>query len=65
MADVGYMDMVMILNRLIHAERAGVWGGGHLVEVENILTYYSSSWSLKLCVVPFALPASNDKSLHD
>ena len=33
MADGGYMDMVMILMRFIHAESAGVWEE-QLVEIE-------------------------------
>ena len=33
-----YMDMVMILKRYIHAERAGMWEE-HLAEVENMLPY--------------------------
>ena len=36
--DVGYMGMVMILKRFIHAERARLWEE-HLVEVEKILSY--------------------------
>ena len=33
MADVGYMDMVMILKRFIHAKSAGLWEED-LVEIE-------------------------------
>ena len=33
-----YMDMVMILKRCIHAERAGLWEE-HLAELENMLLY--------------------------
>ena len=37
-----YIDMVLILKRYIHAERAGVWEQ-HLQEVENMLPYTVSS----------------------
>ena len=33
-----YMNMVMILKRCIHAERAGLWEE-HLAEVDNMLLY--------------------------
>ena len=33
-----YMDMVMILKRCIHAERAGLWEE-HLAELENMSLY--------------------------
>ena len=33
-----YMDMVMIMKRYIHDERAGMWEE-HLAEVENMLLY--------------------------
>ena len=33
-----YMDMVMIMKRHIHAERAGLWEE-HLAELENMLIY--------------------------
>ena len=46
MADVGYMAMVMILKRFIHAERAGLWEE-HLVEIEKILTYLVAAGQYK------------------
>ena len=42
-----YMDMVMILKRYIHAERAGLWEE-YLAELENMLLYLVSAgrWNM-------------------
>ena len=41
-----YMDMVMILKRYIHAERAGLWEE-YLAELDNMLVYLVSAGRCK------------------
>lgn len=52
-----YMDMVQILKRYIHAERAGLWES-HLTETENMLPYLVSAGHHKyVSCVPHYLDA--------
>ena len=55
-----YIEMLMILKRYIHAERAGVWDE-HLVEVENRLPYLVSAGHYKyVSCVPHYLKAMKE-----
>ena len=52
-----YMDMVMILRRFIHAERAGLWEE-HLAEVEKMLPYLVAAGHYKyVSCLPYYLEA--------
>ena len=57
-----YMDMVMILKRCIHTERAGIWEE-YLAELENMLLP-SSLWPLQVCILPASLSRSDDRPAY-
>ena len=57
-----YMDMVMILKRYIHAERAGLWQE-HLAEVEQMLPYLVAAGHYKyVSCLPHYLEAMRSMS---
>jgi len=51
-----YMDMLMILKRFVHAERAGLWDQ-HLAEVKKMLPYLVAAGHLSP-----TLPCSNESA---